>query len=666
MAAMWIAMRLGLDRPYWAVITSYITAQPLAGAVKSKGAFRALGTFVGAAAAVVIVPTFVHAPELLTLVLALWLAGCAYLSLLDRSPRSYAFALAGYTAAIIGFPSVSTPESIFTVAALRGQEILLGIGCSAVVHSVLFPTSTLAHVQTRARTIVDDTRRWLIDALDLSLSRSDADRRRLATDLHELHQLAVHLSFDTGSASRGTRAVRALQQQLARLLPFVGGVEDRLRQYRGDVPTEVERVRGEVATALDASAEQEVDWDDLILRIRAAVPAVAPPLVWRDAVTANFLARLEVMVDAFRSSLALVASLESGAPLPQSEDTDGGRIALHRDHGVAVRGALGTFFAVVTTSTIWIATAWPDGATAVIFAGIWMMLFSSMDNARPVLVKIMFGTILGMVMAVIYVGAILPRVTDFTTLVAVLAPAFLLVGTMMPRPRTAMIAVGIVNSFPAFLGIGQSFGGSVPTVLNTATAQTVGTAISILFMTMFRLSRLKESIPSLIRLGHRELARRAIASRVSAIGVWSYAMMDRIAILAPRADFLGIDPKDAVTSILRDVRTGISVSELRGVRTALPPSSQRDVDALLRRVAANLSNPQPGMEAKLVLTMDRVLRRAAEIPDEVLRRRAIVALVGMRRNLLPAADVPSTWDGSMIEADAGAKHDMPEKHDEPA
>ena len=178
MAAMWIAMRLGLDRPYWAVITSYITAQPLAGAVKSKGAFRALGTFAGGAAAVVVVPAFVNSPEMLTLVLALWLACCAYLSLLDRSPRSYAFALAGYTAAIIGFPSVTAPVSIFTVAALRGQELLLGIACSAVVHSVVFPTSTLAHVQERARTIIDDTRRWLIDALDLSQSSSEARTRR--------------------------------------------------------------------------------------------------------------------------------------------------------------------------------------------------------------------------------------------------------------------------------------------------------------------------------------------------------------------------------------------------------------------------------------------------------------------------------------------------------
>jgi uncharacterized membrane protein YccC len=32
------------------------------------------------------------------------------LSLLDRTPRGYVFMLAGYTAAIIGFPSVNAPS----------------------------------------------------------------------------------------------------------------------------------------------------------------------------------------------------------------------------------------------------------------------------------------------------------------------------------------------------------------------------------------------------------------------------------------------------------------------------------------------------------------------------------------------------------------------------
>jgi hypothetical protein len=46
------------------------------------------------------------APELTTLAIILWVALCVFVSLLDRTPRSYMFVLSGYTAALIGFPSV--------------------------------------------------------------------------------------------------------------------------------------------------------------------------------------------------------------------------------------------------------------------------------------------------------------------------------------------------------------------------------------------------------------------------------------------------------------------------------------------------------------------------------------------------------------------------------
>ena len=54
MLALYVALSIGLERPYWAFLTSYIVAQPLAGAVISKAIFRAIGTIVGAAFSVAI------------------------------------------------------------------------------------------------------------------------------------------------------------------------------------------------------------------------------------------------------------------------------------------------------------------------------------------------------------------------------------------------------------------------------------------------------------------------------------------------------------------------------------------------------------------------------------------------------------------------------------
>ena len=94
MAALYIAMSIGLDRPYWAMATVYIVSQPLIGAMRSKSLYRLAGTVIGAAATVALVPNLVDAPELLSAALALWVGVCLYISLLDRTPRSYLF-LAG-------------------------------------------------------------------------------------------------------------------------------------------------------------------------------------------------------------------------------------------------------------------------------------------------------------------------------------------------------------------------------------------------------------------------------------------------------------------------------------------------------------------------------------------------------------------------------------------
>ena len=121
MISYYISLRIGFSQPVWAVTTVYLVSQPLAGAVLSKALYRLLGTFLGGAAAVIFLPAFVNEPLVLSFVLALWLGLCIYIAQLDRTPRSYIFLLAGYTASVIGFPSVLAPAGIFNTAILRVQ-----------------------------------------------------------------------------------------------------------------------------------------------------------------------------------------------------------------------------------------------------------------------------------------------------------------------------------------------------------------------------------------------------------------------------------------------------------------------------------------------------------------------------------------------------------------
>ncbi len=166
MLALYIAMSIGLDRPYWAMATVYIVSQPLIGSMRSKSLYRLIGTLIGATATVVLVPNLVDAPELLSAALALWIGGCLYIALLDRTPRSYLFMLAGYTAALIGFPAVTTPDAIWDIALARVEEIGLGVVCTTVIGTVVFPRPLGPLLSRRILAWVDNAFTWTEDVLD--------------------------------------------------------------------------------------------------------------------------------------------------------------------------------------------------------------------------------------------------------------------------------------------------------------------------------------------------------------------------------------------------------------------------------------------------------------------------------------------------------------------
>ena len=53
---------------------------------------------------------------------------------------------AGYTAALIGFPAVDTPLTIFDTAVARVEEIGLGILSASLIHSLVLPNSLASSV----------------------------------------------------------------------------------------------------------------------------------------------------------------------------------------------------------------------------------------------------------------------------------------------------------------------------------------------------------------------------------------------------------------------------------------------------------------------------------------------------------------------------------------
>ncbi|RVT93871.1 FUSC family protein [Sphingomonas crocodyli] len=654
MLALFVAFSIGLERPYWAFLTSYIVAQPLAGAVISKAIFRLIGTFVGAIAAVAMVPPLVNAPELLSLAFASWLALCVFVSLLDRTPKSYMFVLAGYSACIIGLPSVDAPAQIFTVASLRVQEISIGILSASLVHGLILPGSITGVLLARVEAILRDAERWSRDAIATDpVPEVEQERRRLALDVAELHQLSIHLPFDVSRLAPRVRTVRALQDQLSMLLPLGAAVQDRLDNVRregGEASPEVAALLDDVRAWLTAPGD---DRDTrtaiaagLIARCRALEPDAGPDMAWREMLRLSLLARLAALVEVHRDCRDLRDQLVTHSRRPVTprvgELLEGRRNReLHRDYAGAARGAFSAFVTLLVGCALWIGSGWKDASTAVMLAGVFLALFSAFENPAAPLKAFWIGTLIASVVGAIYGYAILPRLDGFPMLAAALAPALLIGGAFMASPRYGGIAL------PAMMGLGSPaliearYVNEFAIFANGSIAQLVGIWFAIVMVGLLQSAGAERAIRRTIRAGWADIAARANLMSAPDLRGWINRMLDRIGLLAPRLAAIGKDGGAPLYDALRDLRTGIAIGELRQLRLGLSAAQSAPLTRVLADVGDHYRRldpaaPEPA-DPTLLRDIDGAMDLMANHVTPATRRDGTLALVSLRRNLFPDA-----------------------------
>lgn len=662
MAAMYLSYSIGLERPYWAFLTAYIVSGPFAAAVVSRALFRLIGSFVGAAVAVALVPPLVHNPPLLVLAMASWLALCVFISLLDRTPRAYTFVLAGYTTGLIVWPTVQAPEHIFTIATLRAQEIGIGIVCSALVHGVIFPNSVAKFLLARAATIVGDAEAWSRDTLELDpRPEVEIERRRLAQDITELHQLSVHVPFETSRPAPRVRVVRALQDGLSEFLPLGAAVSDRIATLREHDSLTAE----DIALLADIQAwvvtlnETDLELSErtgalLEARCKALEPHITEASDWLTLLRMSLLARLAQLVEAHLDSRVLVQQLSTLDRKPVSPRIDRllagtGDRPLHRDYAGAMRGAAGAFITIVLGCTLWIGSGWPDGGTFAMLSGVFLSLFASMDNALPPVVGFFKGTLLATLIGAAYGYAILPQMDGFSELALALAPCLLTLGAMLTSPRLA----GVV--MPALLGLGSPFivseqyGADIaPGIPNTFAmfvngqiAQFAAILFSVIMVRLLQTAGIHHAIRRTIRAGWIDIAERANRTSAPDVRGWIARMLDRLALLTPRLMATGKAPGEPLYDLLKDLRTGVAIGELRQLRLDIGENDRQPVTDVLVAVGDYYRKLVPEERApvdpQLLSRIDRALQRFTAIAEPVVRRRGTLPLITLRRNLFPEA-----------------------------
>lgn len=649
MLALYVALLFNLSAPYWSMTTAYIVANPLAGATVSKALYRTLGTLLGAVAAVIMVPSLVGAPVLLVFAVSVW-AGCLlYASMLQRTSRSYVFMLAGYTLPLIALPSVMAPQDIFDVAVARSEEIIVGIVCSSIVGSVVFPLSMGPVIGDRVGRWLQHAGHWAEDVL---LERNPgpgvlASRQRLAAGISELEMLIGQLSYD-GNAEAVSRQARALRERLLFLLPVLSSLADRFHALSLETREKPPAFTALIRDVSDWVARGSQANDAAAAAFQSRIAALAPPQSalhqWHEMIYASLLLRLKELVDLWHDCLILQRKLvrhQEDAPWkPALRHRQITGTARHYDYGLMLYSALSVVCASFAAGLLWIVSGWSDGAYFMAMTTLACCFFGTMDQpAGPMRVMLTFFAI-SQVVAGFYLFDVFPRIHDFELIVLVLAPALILGGGFLPRPEMALMMMLLIVNGVSTLTIQGRYHLDFALFVNQGVAVVGGVAFALVWTLATKPFGAELAARRLVRAGWRDMAALAAGTRSHDHANLASRTVDRLGQLIPRIS--DRETGDLVSMHgLAELRTGYNILALQRDRRALSEPVKRLINDILlgtsvffRDQLARDRHLTPS--GQLMEAIDRAMALAIDSHGEAARN-AVEALVGLRRSLFPEA-----------------------------
>lgn len=645
MLAYSIAVWLNTPRPYWAMASVFITSNPLTGATSSKAVYRILGTLIGGAGTIVLIPNLVNSPELLSLGIALWLGIFLYFALIDGTPRSYVFMLAGYTVALLAFPIVSTPELTFDIVVSRVQEITLGIICASVISMLVLPQSVTSAIAEQADSWLAAARRLGADVLAGSSSEHERDkeRMRLAASASQIDELSGHLGYETAASENAVRGLQRLRQHMLSLLPLLASIEDQKAALNA---------HGGMSAGTDEICARAVRWlreggtggqeADLL---RAALGKVQPASNadggWTEIMAAGLVTQLHHLVDIMQDCQVLREAIADGRdpdslPLAFTRDISGVAVA-HRDHGLALWSAGATALSVLACCAFWIATGWADGASAALFAAVIGTFLAGADDPIPAYRNSCIIVLISVAITEIYTFGVLPRITTIEMLIAVLMPVFVLFGWMAARPATARVGTLLAIFTSVQLALQPSYLASFDSFANANLSLMFGVVLTGVICGIVRFLGTGWVANRLLRSNWATLA--AVAERTAwqdRVAV-SSLMQHRLALLAARAAAVPAETRSDAAS-LRQLRAALSIIDLRQASLGLSRLAMTAIDGLLARLASAFRAHTAGrLPDELVGPLDETIAFTLQEPAGEARNEALAGLTGIRIGLFREA-----------------------------
>jgi len=622
--ALYLAFILQMQQPQWALTTVFIVNQPLSGMVLSKGAYRLLGTFVGAVVSLGMIGLFGQASWLFLWCMALWLGFCTAGASLYRNNASYGFVLAGYTTAIIALPATAAPLNVFDQAQARFFEITLGILCASLVSTVLWPRRIEHQLAVQARgawqsgmaaaaseLLGVDQRKGLLDAMGRIVS-VDAQRD--------------HAAFEGPLGRLRAQALRVMSRDLLSLLRVARGVARQrlmLDQRAGEA---IDPIIASVAQALADGGETALNQQAVVVDETLLVQGLEPQLH-------ACLMRLTVVL-----RLATVAAQTLTAVEQGDEVTDApGPLAWHRDIEQGVMSGLRSALAFLAVAALWVFTAWPAGLGAVSISGVVLSLFAGREAPAGAAMNFLKGIALSVPVAALVAYGLLPGWEGFPMLCLGLGVPLFMASLCLSQPSIAPVASSFCIFFVNNVAPSNVMNYDLEQFLNKALATMIGVGIAVVVFRLVTLGPGARHYRRLVEASLADLSQLARRPLAQAEGWFGGRMADRLMRLARYRNAHPDEPNLHWHDGLYGLDLGGELLHLRGCLVDASGSLARERDRYLRDVARLLKQVRPAPEVLQLL--DEVSARLQEALD------VDVQLTARRRELAQVAvgQVRSVW-----------------------
>jgi len=570
--ALFVAFWLQLDNPFWAGTSAVVVCQPRLGAALRKGWFRMIGTVIGAVAIVALTACFPQDRIAFLALLALWGGLCAFGATVLHNFASYAAALAGYTAAIVGADVLGATggasSEVFMLAIFRASEICIGIVCAGVV----LAGTDFGGAQRRlalslanlAADVAGGFTRMLADARprlrDTRAERRELLRRVIALEpmideaLGESSYLAYR-SATLQAAVNGLLAALVGWHAIATHLRLVRASEDRhaMEAILAGIPAELRLAREPNTPELWMAnpSRPRIACDDGE-RALLAVTTDAPACRLFVDETANVLSGMARVLD----GLGLLVD----APRRRPTGTRNVSPTIP-DWLPAAVNAIRAFVAIGAVELLWVATAWPNGGLAVVFVTIQVLLLSPRgDLAYLGALAFSVTAAVGILAAAIMKFAVLPAAETFPALCAAMGLFLMPIGFAVIRSRSpALVAMsgGMAVAVMRLLSPTNPMTYDMAQFYNTALAIFVGCGIGPLAFRL--LPPLSPALRTrrLLALTLRDLRRLAVSALPPQSADWERRMYDRLAALPDQA------PPSQRERLLAALSVGIDIIHVR-------------------------------------------------------------------------------------------------------